>query len=136
MQWHELLTRLQAILAAEWTATSVVFQNEQSQATYGLPWLYFELLPVSSDTTLFGSAGRRIRSAEGLIAGHVFVPTGTAATDGFQIAEQLGALLQLRTLAPGVECGGYELAGAGSGDDEGNWFRIGVTIPVRIHTTT
>jgi hypothetical protein len=136
MGWHQVLAAVRALLAADFPGVPIAYQNESFAAPDGLSWAYLELLPVGGDTTLFGSTGLRVRAADGLIAAHVFVPTGTGADVGFQLAEQLGEILQLRTLAAGVETGGYELSGAGSGDDEGNYFRTGLTVPVSIHSTT
>jgi hypothetical protein len=135
MRWFEVLAAVRALLATDWPDVPVAYQNESFTAPDGLPWAYLELLPIGGDTTLFGSAGLRVRTAEALIAAHVFTPTGTGADVGFQLAEQLGEILQGRTIAAGVETGGYELSGAGSGDDEGNFFRTGLTVPVVINTT-
>lgn len=135
MQWHEVLAAVRALLDAELPGVSIAYQNEQFTAPYGDPWAYVEVLPVTADTTLFGSTGLRVYQAQGLIAGHIFVPTGTGAGTAFQIAEQIGRLLALRTISPGTETAGYELTGATSADDEGNFFRAGVTVPVAIQKT-
>lgn len=136
MQWHEVSTTVRGILDTEWTTAPVAYQNEAFTAPDGEPWLYFEVLPISSEATLFSSTGLRIRRAEGMLVGHVFVPTGTGSALCMELAEQFGGLLELRTISAGVETGGYELAGATSSDDEGNYFRASVTVPVAIHTTT
>lgn len=133
MLWHELLVAVRAVLDAEWTAAPLAYQNEGYIAPTGTPWGYVEVLPIAGTTTLFGSTGLRIAEADGLIAGHIFVPYGTGAGTAMELADQLGALLSLRNIAAGVVTEGYELSGATSGDDEGNFFRVGVTIPVCIH---
>jgi hypothetical protein len=135
MQWHEVLTAVRALLAAELPGTLIAWQNENFTAPYGDPWIYAELLPVTASSSHFSSPGLRIYSAQGLIAAHVFVMTGTGAGAAFALAEQLGQILQLRTISPGVETGGYEVSGATSADDEGNYFRVGVTVPLAINTT-
>lgn len=136
MEWDELFEELKVILGAEWELTPVAYQNEGFQAPQDAPWVYLELLPVDGFTTLFGSPGLRIQSDIGIIAFHVFTPTGTGAGTAFRLARQIGKLLELRTIAPGVETEGRALGGAASSDDEGNWFRVSASVPVSIHSTT
>lgn len=133
MDWETTLTAVRAILDAEWSETGVAYQNEDYQSAPGVPWVYAEVLSVTADTSHFGSAGKRPKSALGLIACHVFVPTGTGVAEGYRLAEALATLLELRSLGPGTVTEGAEITGTGSADDEGNWFRAVCTIPVGIH---
>jgi hypothetical protein len=137
MEWDEVFEAVRSLLLDEWSETVIAFQNEEFQAPQdGSPWIYCEVLPVDADTTIFGSTGLRIQSDLGLIACHVFAPTGTGAGAVFGLAARVGKLLQLRTIGPGVETAGRSLGGAASADDEGNWFRVSSSVPIAIHTTT
>lgn len=134
-RWDTVLTLVRAVLDAEWTETSVGYQNEDLQTTPGNPWVYAEVLGVDGDGSLFGSAGKRVKSELGLIACHVFVPTGTGTAEAYRLAEDLGEMLTLRNLADGAVTAHATISGAGSGDDEGNWFRVVCSVPVGIHGT-
>jgi hypothetical protein len=133
LNWPDVLAAIRAVLDDEWTEATVGYQNEDFQATPGSPWVYAEVLPVTNDAAHFGSVGLRPRSDLGLIACHVFTPTGTGAAEGFRLAEALGDLLQLRSLGPGAVTEAATITGAGSADDEGNWFRSVCTVPIGIH---
>lgn len=133
MNWSTVLTAVRAVLDAGWTETTVGYQNEDFQTEPGSPWIYAEVLPVTGDAAHFGSSGLRPRTDLGLIACHVFTPTGTGASEGFRLAEAMGDLLQLRNLGPGTVTEAATITGAGSADDEGNWFRSVCTVPVGIH---
>lgn len=135
MNWAEIYDLLRTLLDEEWTACPVSYQNEDFTAPYGSPWVYVEILPVDADGSSFNSPGLRVRSAIGLIALHVFVPTGTGTREAFSLADQLAALLNFRTLSTGVETAAASVAGGETSDDEGNWYRVSCTSPVHINTT-
>lgn len=135
MLWHEVLTAVRALLDAEFPSVAIGYQNETFTPPTDAAWVYLELLPIDGYTSDFNSDGLRVRSASGLIAGHCFSATGIGAVAGMQLAEEIGLFLQTRTISAGVQTGGYEVAGAASGDDEGNYFRVSVTIPVSINMT-
>jgi len=135
MNWTDIYDLLRALLESEWTACPISYQNEDFDAPYGAPWIYAEILPIESGGSNFNTPGLRIGSGLGLIALHVFVPTGTGTRDAFDIADQLAALLRFRTLSTGVETAAASVAGGATSDDEGNWYRTSVTTPVHINTT-
>jgi hypothetical protein len=135
MNWADVYDQLRALLDAEWIACPVSYQNEDFAAPYGSPWVYAELLPVDGDGSSFNSPGLRVASGLGLIALHVFVPTGTGTREAFSLADQLAALLRFRTLSTGVEIAAASVAGGETSDDEGNWYRVSTTAPVHINTT-
>lgn len=135
MEWDDLSAAVRAILDAEWTETPVAYQNEEFQAPDG-PWIYCEVLPVDGDDSLFNSPGLGHRTDVGLLAFHVFIPTGTGVAAALRLARLVGKLFSLRTIAPGVQTEGRSLGGAGSSDDEGNWYRVSASVPVTILSTT
>lgn len=135
MNWTDVYDLVRALLTDDWTACPVSFQNEDFAMPSGSPWVYAEVLPIESDGTDFNSPGKRIGSGMGLIALHVFVPTGTGTRDALDLADQLAALLRFRTLSTGVSTDAASVAGGSTSDDEGNWYRVSVTTPVHINTT-
>jgi hypothetical protein len=135
MTWADVYDLLRALLDDEWTACPVSYQNEDFATPYGSPWVYAEILPIECSGSNFNTSGLRVGSGLGLVALHVFVPTGTGIGDALYLADQLAALLRFRTLSTGVETGAASVAGGATSDDEGNWFRTSVTAPVHINTT-
>lgn len=135
MNWQTVYNLVRAVLEAEWSECPVSYQNEDFDAPEGSPWTYLELLPIESNGTDFNSEGLRIASGLGLIAVHVFVPTGTGTGDAFRLADLLAALLRFRTLSTGIEIAAASVGGGASSDDEGNWYRVSTTAPVHINTT-
>jgi hypothetical protein len=135
MNWADVYDLLRALLTEQWTETPVSYQNEEFATPYGSAWLYAEILPIEGGGTNFNTPGLRVGSGLGLIALHVFVPSGTGTREAFDLADQLAALLRFRTLSIGVETAAASVAGGSSSDDEGNWYRVSVTAPVHINTT-
>jgi hypothetical protein len=130
MEWADVVAAVRAWLDAEWSAAPVAWPNESFDQPHGEPWLYAEVLPSDTESTAFGSAGLRIVQDHGVIGFHVFVPNGTGVDAAFRIARTVGELFRLQTLAAGVETGAPQVGGSGQGDDDGNWFRVSVSIPV------
>jgi hypothetical protein len=135
LNWSDIFDLLRALLDSEWSVCPVSFQNEDFSPPFNAPWIYAEILPIEGGGSDFNSPGLRVASGLGLIALHVFVPTGTGTRDAFDLADQLAALLRFRTLSTGVETAVASVGGGTSSDDEGNWFRVSVTTPLHINTT-
>jgi hypothetical protein len=135
MDWDAVFDLMKAVLDDEWSETPIAYQNEDFVQVYGTPWIYAELLPIDGDAPHFNSPGLSFGSGVGLIACTVFVPTGTGVRDAFRIAKLIARVIRLRTLGTGIETGAATVAGAGTDDDEGSWFRVSATAPVYINAT-
>jgi hypothetical protein len=97
------------------------------------PWVALEIIGEGSGIWTFGTPGNRGWRYPGEIHVHVFVPVGEGDTDANQYACTIGELFRaakfyddgngsyVRTLSPQVD-------GGGSGDDDGKWFRVTMTV--------
>lgn len=135
MDWGEVSSAVRDILDAEWTDAPVAYPNEDFAAPPDAPWAYVEVLPLDGDGALMGSDSAESFGVEdGWIGVHVFVPNGTGAAQALTLATRIGRLLRRRNLGQGVVSLRPVPGGAGSGDDEGNWFRASVRVPVQLIT--
>ncbi|NGP18920.1 hypothetical protein [Devosia aurantiaca] len=126
-----------------WTATPIAFQNEKPEGEWppvdadgfaSDAWVLLEVEATRSAMRGAGSPGQQIWVDEGFIYVHVFVPTGSGDQMASQHATAIGELFRgavfyretpgcyVRTWAPRID-------GGGSGDDNGNWFRITMSVP-------
>lgn len=125
-----------------WTDTPITFQNEAPPT----PWppldadgfaTGFVNLDLSSQPAVMRGAGRpghQVWINPGFIYVHVFEPSGTGEAVATQRAVEIGELFRgtkfydngdgcyVRTWAPRID-------GGGSGDDDGNWFRVTMSVP-------
>lgn len=127
------LAAIRSRLEANWTATPITFQNENQDPPSGDAWINLEVVGTGSGIMTTGKAGDRAWAYDGLIHAHVFVPFGWGAAPAFEHAVALGEIFRaakfydetaghcVRTLSPMVD-------GGGSGDDDGNWFRVTMSI--------
>lgn len=132
---------IRARLDAGWTTTRITYQNESpaepwppKRANGSLaPWVNLEIIGEGSSIWTAGKQGDHIWRYSGEIHVHVFVPVG----EGIELADQyvcsIGEIFRaakfyddgqgacVRTLSPQVD-------GGGSGDDDGKWFRVTMTV--------
>lgn len=134
--------------ATAWTTTPIAYQNEAPpEATWppvdgsGLPkaWVYLEVIANRTGLRAAGRPGSQFWLTEGHILVHIFVPPldGTATAHGYAvtIGEIFRAKAFYRDEAAGAEVRTWApMADGGSADAEnGNYFRITVTIPFEFY---
>lgn len=125
------------------------FVNEAAPATVDADnnptiWVLFEIVSVNRTMLGLGTPGNHVIIYDGLIKGHVFVPTGNGigeiAGGGVQKALALGEIFRNALFYDAVTAGcfirsGYDLQGPPrieQGDvtsDDGEWFATMATIP-------
>jgi len=128
-------------LEANWVTTRLSFQNEQPPAPWPptngdgelLPWAQLEIASLGSQIWTFGTEGNRGWRYDGLIYVHVFTPVGDGEALANQHAVAIGEIFRaakfyddgqgsyIRSLSPQVDDGD-------SGSDDGNWFRVTMTV--------
>jgi hypothetical protein len=138
---------IRAYIESNWTATPIAWQNgpftrpvrPETDPLKGepLPWLYVEIISTGSSGSQFGSTGKRVKADSGLVIGHVFVPIGSDDIDANDTATEFGEMLQLRSIgpAPAPRLESPTIGGGDSGDDDGVYYGVSVTVPFRISYT-
>jgi len=135
MQFSAIVDAVRAILPRDWATAPIAYPNEQFHQPGNEPWVYLEVLGAGAESSLFGSAGLRVAREDAVIFAHVFVPQGEGTDGAYAIAQQIGELLRCQTLAPGIETEAPRI-GPGERDEEnGNTFRVSVSVPVTAHYT-
>lgn len=136
---------MRARLSDNWNAAPVVFGNRAKPQGWTAPWppvdpegilqpwVHFEIVNTSAEVVAGGTPGNRVWNYDGDILAHVFVPAGSGEDIATQHAVAIGELFRaaefyntvdgfcVRTLAPFVD-------GGGSGDDDGSWFRVSMSV--------
>lgn len=128
-------------LEANWTTTRITYQNETPAAPWPpkrasgspAPWVNLEIIGNGSHLWTFGTDGNRGWRYDGVIMVHVFVPVGEGIEQADEYAVAIGEIFRaakfyddglgsyVRTLSP-------QLDGGGSGDDDGKWFRVTMSV--------
>ena len=128
-------------LEDNWTTTPITYQNEEPEQPFPpkrgngslAPWVNLEIIGAGSGIWTFGTPGNRGWRYPGEIHVHVFVPVGEGIEQADQYACDIGEIFRaakfydddagcyVRTLSPQVD-------GGGSGDDDGKWFRVTMTV--------
>lgn len=127
--------QIRSVIEAEWSAAPIAWPNEPFEAPSDAPWLYIEIKGNGASGSGVGGVGKRVVEADGLILAHVFVPVGVGRTPADQLARSLGGMLHLRAL-PGtatIQTGAADIGSAESGDDDGLWWRVSLSIPFTAH---
>jgi hypothetical protein len=133
---------IRARFDAGWTTTRKTFQNEQPAAPWPpvdgdgilLPWVYLEIIGTGSEIYGQGTPGNHTWHYAGLIYAHVFAPVGAGGALAQQYAAEIGEIFRAAKFYDDVTPGCYvrtwspRTDGGGSGDDDGNWFRISAVI--------
>ena len=126
-----------------WTATPIIFQNKAPASGSWppvdgdgvlLPWVNLEIKGTGSKIAGTGTPGNHLWRYDGIIYVHVFVPVGSDDAAATEYAVAIGELFRaaefynatpgtgVRTLAPSIDDGD-------DGDDDGNWFRVSMSVP-------
>jgi hypothetical protein len=129
-------------LVDNWATTRVTFQNEAPADPWppkdsdGFPTAFVNLEISTLDSAMRGAGtpGSQVWVTHGFVYAHVIVPSGEGDGAATAFAAQIGEIFRgkvfynngdgcyVRTWAPRVD-------GGGSGDDDGNWFRVTMSVP-------
>lgn len=130
-----------------WTETPIAYQNETPQDGSGVaiepwppdgPWAYFEVMSTVADIRGAGLPGNQVWLTRGYIHAHIFTPLGYGLPEALRLAEAAGEIFRSATFyqdgqGSKVLCMAPQIDGGGSGDDEGNWFRVTCAIPFEFY---
>jgi hypothetical protein len=129
-------------LVAGWTTTRITFQNEKPEKPwppvgadeFPTGWVNLEIATLPSSIEGAGMPGRQVWRNPGFIYVHVFVPTGSGDAEATAHAVAIGEIFRGAVFYQDgsgsyVRCWAPRVDGGGSGDDNGNWFRVTASIP-------
>jgi hypothetical protein len=135
-----------ARLAANWSTTPIVLPNRSKPDGWNqqwppvdadallLPWAHLEIVGAGSEIAGTGTRGNHLWHYFFDILVHVFAPVGEGQGRADTYANQIGEIFRaaefyndtpgycVRTLAPAVDDGS-------KGDDDGNWWRVTMSVP-------
>jgi hypothetical protein len=143
------MAAIEARLAANWTATPIVYDNIDPDpdpadgtlvdgVTVPMPWVFVELIDVAANIIAFGLPGDQTVLDEGLLKLHVMVEKGAGMDDARLKAEQLGEIFRqkefyntdptayVRTMTPRVGRGSMV-------SENGNWVSMHCTVPYQFY---
>jgi hypothetical protein len=127
-----------------WAArTPIAYQNEDF-ADQTTPWVFFEVINSDSELRGAGTPGAHVWLYRGNIFVHVFVPLGYGSADAHTYAVAAGEIFRAKQFydtTPGyaVRTGigpngeGPQTDGGGSDADDGNWWRVTMSIPFEFY---
>jgi len=147
MGFLEAKARIRAFIKANWTATPVAWQNDDTGEGEGPferprdadgnpdPFIYCEISNATARGSAFGSVGKRVKSNTGFVAAHCYVPIGSGDAAADLLAKQFGEMLEMQSIGapPAPRMDAAQEGGGGSGDDDGLYYRVSVTIPWSIN---
>ncbi|WP_207479573.1 phage tail terminator-like protein [Arenibaculum pallidiluteum] len=133
MTFADAVAAIRARLGDPFEGAPVALPNVNFEPGDG-PWLYLEVLGAAGEASRHGSVGKRFVTDLGTIMAHVFVPAGTGTDVAYTLAGQVADALRLATF-DGIDTEAATIGGGESGDDNGNWFRVSVSIPFALHYT-
>jgi hypothetical protein len=128
---------IQAAVVAEWTEIPTTYPNaagfEPPKDVDGvpLPWGLLEVLPTFSE--VLGTGTQKTYAYYGVIVYHVFVPLGTGLAEANRMAVAVGEIFRTRKLYDNgdgcyVRTVSPSIIGSSGNDDNGNWFRVTMTV--------
>jgi hypothetical protein len=137
--YAEAKAAIEARLRAQWTTTPIAVENGKEvkkvdQNKDPSAWVYLEIADAGSTQVGIGAPGNQLWVYDGLIHVHVFVPVGSGTSLPRRYADQIGDIYRAARFyaeAPGFEvrCGAPRTGDAGSGSDDGLWYRVTASIP-------
>lgn len=128
-------------LVANWTTTPISFQNEPFEPPVDpnsgnpAPWVALEVIGNESELRAAGTPGDHVWIYRGHILAHVYVPVNDGIALAQQYAVTIGEIFRAASfyndgqgniLRTGIDPA-PRTDGGGSGDDEGNWYRVTMT---------
>ncbi len=116
---------LEDYLKAEWTATPIVFENEDwPLADDPAAFVFIEIFGDFFGQASIGAPGENIWREEGQIRAHVMVVRNTGTRVARQCAQQLAAFFQEVEVADGIHFSEMSIGAGEPGAADGNYYRM------------
>jgi hypothetical protein len=140
------LAAIEARLAANWTTTPIVYDNDDSDGAVPpqvgdqpTPWVYCEIIEAGPATIhAFGGTGNQTVIDDGIIKLYVMVPKGSGLATGREYAREIGEIFR-QQLFYTSDPTAYIRSGTpsvGRGDltrDDGAWVSVACRIPFEFY---
>lgn len=133
---------IRQLLVDGWLTTRITYQNEAPGTPwppvgvdgFPVPFINLEVATLASAMRGAGVPGKQTWLTDGFIYVHVFVPTGAGDAQATEYATAIGEIYRAKVFylaAPGcyVRTWAPRIDGGGSSDDDGNWFRVTMSVP-------
>jgi hypothetical protein len=142
MDWLSAELALRAHIETGWAtgpyaAVPLVWENTLDDPTDMMVAIAIE--GIYGEKTIFGGPGKRTSIEAGIVFYHAFVPIGTNSTDCVAMVEVMTALLELRSIAPGLNMDGgnpptpveFRMSDRGVPTQQpaGNYYRCSGSVP-------
>lgn len=132
MSMTEARAAIRARIEANWTTTPIAWFGEDFDPPEQAPWILVERDAIpSSQSSVYGSSGKRVVQDPGMIIGHVFYPRGAGDDGAYVIAQAFGELFRTQKVGP-AQTDAPTMAPVEDGTEDGDWLRVSVTIPFTV----
>ena len=115
-------------LAAAWTTTPVVYENQPYEAPGTTPFVFCEILQGGADQMSLGSTTLRLYRLTGIIILNIFTPAGTGTKLGNEYADSLATIFRGVSFSGVLTFAPRKSSNSGPTDD-GKWHRISIITP-------
>lgn len=123
---------IRTLIETNWTATPICWFGEDFDPPEQAPWLMVERDAIpASQSSVYGSSGKRVVQDPGLIIGTVFYPRGAGDDGAYALAEAFGELLRTQKIG-WAQTDAPTMGPVEDGSDDGDWLRISVTVPFTV----
>ena len=142
MDWSSAEIALKVHIETEWAASAyaavpLVWENSLDDPADTMIAVAVE--GIYAEKSLYGSVGKRMSIEAGIVFFHAFVPIGSGKTDCIAMVEAMTDLLELRSLAPGLNMDGgnppspveFRMSDRGvpTQQPNGNYYRCSGSVP-------
>lgn len=93
-------------------------------------WIVVEMSGALTSQIEIGAPGSNTFQEDGMIWGHVMVPTGTGSLAARQLAKRFANLFRGASFGD-VTCTDASIGMGEAGDETGNWWRLSVSVDYR-----
>lgn len=125
-----VIQAVEAVLAANWTATPVIKMNDSQSLPPKSGAEYVEVVyPVANETQMsIGAPGANVWREIGAFQVRLYSTRGAGLSAAITKADALAVLFRGQRIAANMECGEVDSAALHDDNDRGNYFVVGVIV--------
>ena len=128
--WQNAENALRGRMESEWDVAGVAvhYQNVTPAQQPNSPFVFFEILWGEAFKASIGSPGAELYRHPGVLMVHAFVKTNTGTKRLIEIAGRVAEIFRTQRFG-GVRTETPSIGRPGPGSEDGNWYRVTVSIP-------